>query len=485
MSDPAIYPASGGPAGAAPAGSPGSGWKRRSLRTRVALLFVAAVAVTALAMTLSAYFITKTAQENDAVNKAVAQTRFNVFLADSLLPPAPVSDDYTDLLKAYAIRGDFSTLVIAGGETFLSSPQVSADLITPELAARVAQDRIAYQEVTTTQGSALVVGGLARQGGPSLYFFYPQSDRLAQLATLRNVLIGAGVVLALIAALAGYWVARELLRPVGRASRAAVAMARGDLDVRLREGRDEFGILGSSFNRMAENLQAEMTALEAGQARERRFVADVAHELRTPVAALVGEASLLRDRVKADRSAPAEAVRLTGLVDKDIARLRQLVDDLLEIGRLDARAVEAVLEPVDLAAFAGQLIRAHGWAEGAGVTACGEAVFAETDKRLLERILVNLIQNGLAHGAPPVTIEVEADPVRLVVCDSGPGVPPEHLPHIFDRFYKADPSRSTAGGSGLGLAIARENAHLLGGELVAENLRERGVCFTLTLPSAG
>jgi two-component system sensor histidine kinase MtrB len=461
-------------------------------------LFFAAVALTALALTLSAYFITRSARENDAVERAVTQTHFNLFLADSMLPEDPGDAGYDRLLDAYAIRGDFSTLIVDEGETYVSGPRVTLGLITPELAAKVAQGRIGYQMVTMAGEQTLVVGGPARQGGPTLYFFYPQGERLAEQAQLRNILIAAGAILAVLGALAGYWGAGGLLRPVGRASRAAVTMARGDLDVRLPEGTDEFGVLGSSFNRMAENLQTKMYDLEIGQARERRFVADVAHELRTPVSALVGEASLLRGRMEADKLASPEATRLTVLIERDIGRLRQLVDDLLEISRLDARAVEAVIEPVDLVPFTGQLVLAHGWTGGVHVSARENSVVAETDKRLIERIIVNLVQNALHHGAPPVAVEVRSLPVvfdaeseeqaqpalvQVAVTDSGPGVSPEHLPHIFDRFYKADPSRSFAGGSGLGLAIARENARLLGGDLVAENLAERGVRFVLTLPA--
>lgn len=476
----------------------------RSLRRRIALLFAAAVALTALALTLSAYFITRSAQENDAVDKAVAQTRFNLFLADSMLPADPAAADYNRLLDAYAIRGDFSALMIAGADTYVSGPQVTADLITPELAAKVDEGRIGYQMVTMAGEPTLAVGGRARQDGPTLYFFYPQGHRLAQLTQLRNVLIAVGVILAVLGALAGYWVAGGLLRPVSTASKAAAAMARGDLDVRLPEGTDEFGVLGSSFNRMAENLQAKMLDLESGRARERRFVADVAHELRTPVSALVGEASLLRNRTQADAAASPEITRLSVLLERDIGRLRQLVDDLLEISRLDASAVETVIEPIDLVQFVGHLVRAHGWSDAVQVTGREANILAETDKRLIERIIVNLVQNALHHGAPPVVVEIRSVPdsvpvvfdadkeeqieaafVQVAVSDNGPGVPAEHLPHIFDRFYKADPSRSFARGSGLGLAIARENARLLGGDLVAENLPDRGVRFIFTLPAAG
>ena len=183
-----------------------------------------------------------------------------------------------------------------------------------------------------------------------------------------------------------------------------------------------------------------MLDLEAGQARERRFVADVTHELRTPVSALVGEASLLKARLEADPGGcPPEVTRLALLVNTDIARLRQLVDDLLEISRLDARAAETLMESVDLQAFLIRLVQAHGWSDAVRV---GDAVrvadparatgttrtpgrrarrrIARTDKRRVERIIVNLVENSLQHGAAPVTIEV-----RRV---AGPGPRPASPP---------------------------------------------------------
>jgi signal transduction histidine kinase len=355
----------------------------------------------------------------------------------------------------------------------------------------------------------------------ALYFFYPQGDRLADLARLRNILIIGGVILAVLGAIAGYWLARRLLGPVRAASKAAVLVSQGDLDIRLPVGADEFGVLAASFNQMTENLRAKMLDLEAGQARERRFVADVTHELRTPVSALVGEASLLKARLETDPGGcPPEVTRLALLVSTDIARLRQLVDDLLEISRLDARAAETLMESVDLQSFLVRLVQAHGWSDAVRVAAGAQATgttqaagapgapaaagaIARTDKRRVERIIVNLVENSLQHGAAPVTVEVRrltgpgadgpdsgepatsqpADLVQITVTDSGPGIPLDHLPHIFDRFYKADPSRASSRGSGLGLAIARENARLLGGDLAVANAPGGGARFVLTLPA--
>ena len=481
-----------------------------------------AVVVTALALALSAYFITKAAQDDEALDKAKAQSRFNLFLADSILPAAPEAADYNRLLEALQIRGDFTSLVEAGSETYVSGPQVTRGLVTPELAAKVAEGRIGYQMMTIAGQPTIAVGGQVRSANLTLYFFYPQGDRLANLARLRNILIIAGVILAMLGAIAGYWLARRLLGPVRDASKAAVLVSQGDLDIRLPVGADEFGVLAASFNQMTENLRAKMLDLEAGQARERRFVADVTHELRTPVSALVGEASLLRARLDADPAAcPPEVTRLALLVSTDIARLRQLVDDLLEVSRLDAQAAETVMEAVDLKAFLIRLVQAHAWtgavsvagmispvgetgAAPAGMTTAQDPGRAQpaytvlTDKRRVERIIVNLVENALRHGAAPVTIGLrraawpdEAEPatrrsvdfIEVSVTDTGPGITVEHLPHIFDRFYKADPSRSSSRGSGLGLAIARENARLLGGDLVAANAPGGGARFVLSLPA--
>ncbi len=496
---------------------------RRSLRRRVALLFVAAVVVTALALALSAYLITKTTQDQEALDKALTQSRFNLFLADSILPATPKAADYSDLLSSFEIRGNFAALIEAGPDTYFSGLQVTRDLITPELARKVADGRIGYQMIAIGNEPTLAVGAQIRSGELAFFFFYPQGARLAELARLRNTLVTAGAILAALGAIAGYWLARRLLGPVRAASKAAVRMSQGDLDIRLPIGNDELGVLAASFNRMAENLQTKILDLEVGQARERRFVADVTHELRTPVSALVGEASLLKARLETKpNDCPPEVVKLASLVSIDITRLRQLVDDLLEISKLDARAAEAVIEPVDLRPFLDQLVFAHGWSNTVRVIGPGplekraEWIFTDTieamppdmakampavlsrdhydystiltDKRRIERIVVNLVENALQHGAAPVCVEIalggaKASEVRVTVTDSGPGIPAEHLPHVFERFYKADPSRSSGRGSGLGLAIARENARLLGGDLVVANAPTAGARFVLALPT--
>lgn len=480
--------------------------RRHSLLTRVALTFALAVALTALGLSLAAYYLTRHAQNDSALSEALEQSKQNLTVADRMLPSAPTPADYEALMPAFRMRGDFDTLMEVGPETYRSGLDVTTAPITPELMSAVALGHIRYQTVTSGGEPAIVVGSQLRSGTITVYFFFPQGERLADLADLRNILIIGSLLLAVLGAVAGYLLARRLLRPVREASIAALQMSRGDLNIRLPAGSDEFGVLSASFNQMAANLQAEVLGLEAGQARERRFVADVTHELRTPISALVGEASLLKARIESQPSACApEVAQLVQMFTHDVGRLRQLVDDLLEICRLDAQATDSVIESVDVVLFLTRLVNAHGWSEsvrvvhssdgsGSGPAASAhQAIFALADKRRLERIVVNLVDNALVHGAPPIAVEartvawpVPEGPamVTIAVTDSGHGIPLQDLPHIFDRFFKADPSRSAGRGSGLGLAIARENARLLGGDVTAANAPHGGARFVLTLPPA-
>ena len=338
---------------------------------------------------------------------------------------------------------------------------------------------LAFQRVRIAETRYLVAGGRAPASQAELYFFFSEEtlhDDISQLGTI--LLAGWGIIVALSAA-AGAILARRILRPVGQASEAAHALAEGLLETRLPvETDDEFGAWAAAFNEMADALQERIHALAEAQARERQFTSDVAHELRTPVTALVGEASLLAEHL--DRL-PDGARRPAELLVEDVGRMHRLVEELMEISRLDAGREDVQVELVDLEALSADLLRSRGF-EGA-VEFEAEPVVVETDPRRVERVLSNLIENASIHGGPDVEVRVGRNgaAARVEVRDSGPGIAPEHVPHVFERFYKADPSRSGTG-SGLGLAIARENARLLGGEITVWSEVGSGTHFTLTLP---
>jgi two-component system sensor histidine kinase MtrB len=229
---------------------------------------------------------------------------------------------------------------------------------------------------------------------------------------------------------------------------------------------------------MADALATKIEALSEAQARERRFTADVAHELRTPLTAIVNEASLLAEHIE---RMPADARRPAELLVEDVKRLRDLVEDLLEISRLEAGTQPVREERVDLGSLVDTALRSRGWRERVRLDAL--EVVLVTDPRRVERIVVNLIGNALEHGGRDVGVRVGADGVGafVEVSDRGPGIAREDLPHLFDRFYKADPAR-TSRGTGLGLAIALENARLLGGDVEVWSEAGAGARFTLRLP---
>jgi two-component system sensor histidine kinase MtrB len=441
-----------------------------TLRRRLTIAFALAVGLSAVALAAGSYFVVRHNLLKDSVASAAKQARRNLRIAPSLLPDRPGR-----LLNAYEGIGGFDTVLVLRGQSY-SGVRVGLTQVPPGLRALVKDGQLAYQRRTIAGTHYLVVGGPA--AGAELYFFFSEQGVRHELALLRNILLAGGGLLVLLAALAGAVLARQALRPVAQASDAAHSLAEGLLETRLPvEGQDEFGAWAQAFNEMAGALEAKIEALSAAQARERRFTADVAHELRTPLTGLVGEASLLAEHV--DRM-PAESRRPAELLIADVDRLRKLVEELMEISRLDAGAESVHVESVDLAALTGAILRSRAW-DGRVRLEGGEA-FVMSDPRRLERIVANLVGNALEHGGDGVAVRIGRDGsgAFVEVADQGPGIPAEHLPHLFERFYKADPSRAGRG-SGLGLAIAQENARLLGGAIEVESEPGKGSRFTLRL----
>jgi two-component system sensor histidine kinase MtrB len=177
---------------------------------------------------------------------------------------------------------------------------------------------------------------------------------------------------------------------------------------------------------------------------------------------------------------PVESRRPAELLIADVGRLRRLVENLMAISRFDAGRESIQAETVDLAALVAATVAARGW-DGRVRLETTDVVIT-SDPRRLEGIVANLVGNALEHGGDGASVRVGRDENGpfLAVADEGPGIAPEHLPHLFERFYKADPARSS-GGTGLGLAIAQENARLLGGRIEVWSAQGKGARFTLRL----
>ena len=443
-----------------------------SLRRRLTIALMLAVGLSAGALAAGSYFVVRHNLLSDSVDSSARQARTNLKIAPAYLKAGPHA-----LLKAYErAGGSFETVGIGPGEPFSSSFEEGPRQVPATLRQIVRDGDIGYERERVAGTRYLIVGGPS--GDTQLYFFFSEQKIWHELADLRNILlIGVGV-LVVLATLIGWALARRTLRPVAQASGAARSLAEGLLETRLPvEGRDEFGVWAQSFNEMAAALESKISALSAAQARERRFTADVAHELRTPLTALVGEASLLAEHFDA---MPDQAKRPAELLIADVRRLRRLVDDLMEISRLDAGVESVRAESVDVGALVVGAVRSRGW--DGQVRLDATSVRVTSDPRRLERIVVNLVDNALTHGGSGVTVHVGRDGSGAVVevADRGPGIASEHLAHLFDRFYKADPSRA-GHGTGLGLAIAQENARLLGTTIEAWSEPGQGTRFTLKL----
>jgi two-component system sensor histidine kinase MtrB len=459
----------------------------RSLRTRLAVTLVALVALTVAAIGLGVYAFVDTSLRASAVADARRQADFNLAVLLPAASPAPTDAatfGASGLPDQFRLRGDAAVIADFGD----GNPWAPAALrgaiaeLAPDLRAIVARGELGYAWQPVAGQPALVVGGRAPDG-PELYFVYPAGAVEEALGQLRiGLLVGAALAILLALVTSGI-IARGILRPVRAGAGAARRIADGDLSARVPvRGRDELAGWAADFNRMADSLQGTVSRLEEAQGQNRRFVADVAHELRTPLTALVAEASVLEGQL--DRM-PPETRRAAELMVSDTRRLRVLVDDLLEISRFDADAERLALQGLDLGRLVTAVVAAR--LPQATVVLPAQPVVVESDPRRLDRVIGNLLDNARAH-AGGAAVEVSVTPVAagavVTVADRGPGVHPDALPHLFERFWKADPSRGGAGGgsSGLGLAIAAEHASLLGGTLRARNRPGGGLVVALTLP---
>jgi heavy metal sensor kinase len=302
----------------------------------------------------------------------------------------------------------------------------------------------------------------------------------------RALLVGAPLML-LFAAAGGYALARKSLQPVATMTDQAARIGEGTLHERLpvQNPRDELGRLGTVFNGL-------LGRVEAAFDRQRRFMADASHELRTPVAIIGGEAELALTR---DDRSPAELRAALATIDEESARLARIVEELFLLARADAGAQPLAREELylaDLVADAAHRVRTLAARKDVTIAcdARGDLPF-RGDPGLLRRLVLNLLDNAIkytpAGGRVHVVAERRGDDYVVEVADSGPGIPPEAQPRIFDRFFRANrdggaDGAAGAGGAGLGLAIARWIAEAHGGRLELTRSGPRGSTFTALLP---
>ncbi len=322
-----------------------------------------------------------------------------------------------------------------------------------------------------------------------LYMLYPLTAEQSTISVVQSTLLVGGLVLLLLLAGIANLVTRQVVRPVRSAAQAAERFAGGELDERMIvAGEDDVARLAQSYNEMAESIERQIRQLEEFGTLQRRFTSDVSHELRTPLTTV----RMAADVLHASREQfPPGLARSTELLVDELDRFESLLGDLLEISRLDAGVEELVAEYVDVRPIAMRAAQAVATiARNAGTEIIldlpDEEAAAEVDARRIERILRNLLANAVDHGdGRPVRLRMAVDEHALAVTvrDYGVGLRTGEADLVFNRFWRADPSRNRhTGGTGLGLAISLEDARLHGGAIDAWGEPGRGACFRLTLP---
>ncbi|MDY7085693.1 MAG: MtrAB system histidine kinase MtrB [Actinomycetota bacterium] len=379
----------------------------------------------------------------------------------------------------------------------VTSPNVPTDeLISRELIRDVAAEgKVARQIVTARVNDRttkyLITGSPVPTsfGHVELYYMVPLTTEDSAANQIRTTVLATGIALVLMLGVIAGLVTRLVVTPVRVAARTAQRLSAGLLDQRMKvDGEDDLALLAASFNQMAANLQRQIVRLEELSRLQRRFTSDVSHELRTPLTTVRMAADLIF--AERDEFDPAVA-RSAELLQTELDRFESLLTDLLEISRFDAGFAALDAEHTDLVPIVERVAdRLSGLAERVGVEielrVPDQPVIAEVDPRRVERVLRNLVGNAVEHGeAKPVRVTLASDDaaVAITVRDHGIGLKPGEERLVFNRFWRADPSRARqTGGTGLGLSISAEDARLHGGWLEAWGAPGEGAQFRLTLP---
>jgi len=326
-------------------------------------------------------------------------------------------------------------------------------------------------------------------GQYEMYILYSLVNQNTTLKLIANYLLLTGFFLIILIGLITWLVIRQVVRPVRQAALIATQFTAGNFSERMKvRSEDEISTLGNAFNEMAESLEKQIARLENLSRVQQRFVSDVSHELRTPLTTLRMASEIINS---AREGFDPILARSSELMVAQLDRFERLLEDLLEISRFDAEV--AVLEAVDfdLVGLANRCaddlaLVAKERSTELRVYAREESVIIKADVRRVERILRNLFSNAIDHAeGKPIAVSIVASEhdVAIGVRDFGIGLDESTLIRVFDRFWRADPSRArTRGGTGLGLSIALEDARLHNGELEAWGRPGKGAHFVLTLP---
>ncbi|MGY2004758.1 ATP-binding protein [Blastococcus sp. SYSU DS1024] len=373
-----------------------------------------------------------------------------------------------------------TSLLVDGGAWTTTSLLVGRDDLPEQLRELAVAGTSVRQRIELDGETVMAVAVPLAELGSAYIEVFPlgELDRTYRvLATVLGVAVLGSVPLSFVV---GWWVTGPALRPLDRISDAAAAVAAGALDTRIDpRGDPSLAPIAASFNKTAEALEERVRS-------DARFAADVSHELRSPLTTMLGALHLVEATADPGDAEQAEAL---GLLRSEVERFERLVADLLEISRADAGSTDIAAEPVRLSALIREVVGRHrlDGTSAALLTVHPDAEHAlvHADKRRLERVLGNLMDNAEKHGGglTGVTVSRDGDVVRVAVDDAGPGVAVAERDRIFERFARGSGSiRTRTEGAGLGLALVVRHLRMMGGAVRVEDSPGGGARFVVDLP---
>lgn len=454
-------------------------WSRLGLRARVTVTFgLGALALSATMAGLT-YFTARQFILHERETAILRQAYVNASLARSSLRSP--NQNITQLLDNLdTLPGSLSVLE-QRGQWYADSISVGENAIPVGLRSLVLSGTPATQHFVLGGSPQMVVGLPVPSVGAAYFEVFSLGELARTLTILALALAGAALVTTAAGVVIGRWASGRVLRPLDEVSKAAETIAGGRLHVRLIADDDpDLSALASSFNRMADALLERIE-------REARFTSDVSHELRSPLTTLVTSLGVLESHRD---DLPVRSRQAVDLLTAELRRFQRMVDDLLEISRVDTGSAELLLDEVEV----GELVHEAAQAAGVGhvpvdIDPAVDGLRLMVDKRRIERVVANLVDNAAqyAGGVTRFTLEPSAGGVRLAVIDHGPGVAPTERERIFERFYRGHTSgrRGATDGTGLGLSLVAEHVRLHGGRVWVESGGGDENRFVVELPAPG
>lgn len=465
----------------------------RTLRFRLALLYLVVFGVIQSALCLGILILREREIWQHFSDSLLEKA---TLIADGVDTP-PVANVPSRLLSSPSFVSYFVQIAQADGTILQRSPHMDAEEL-PWLGPPTS-DRPWSQIVTgpladtlTEPGGRLFLYGFKHRlpNGEVLLVHIARSMMVLDfnIANLRRIVAGALLLGLFMAGAASLFVARRSLAPIGRIADQAANFAGADLHRRLDApaGPDEVAQMVHVLNGMLDRLEKAFRAQE-------HFIADVSHQLQTPLTILLGEAQILAQPGRSHE----EYRNFVASVRDELQRLTRIIDSLLMLTRAEGGFPLQGLEPVpvnQVVADAVQQCAAQAALHKVSLVPTlvdGEHgdVYMSGNADLLTTAIVNLIRNAIKYSPPRSFVDIAVQPqiddmVAIRVCDAGPGIAPEHLPHVFDRFYRAPDEQDTRTGMGLGLAIAKAMVDLHGGRISASNRAQGGCEFVITLPKS-